>query len=189
MSDSTEQKGVTYSFATIGARTERGVCVTSGSESRFCSLPIARVGDAVTYRNGSEAVIMEGAGFAATIDHRPAALVGSTLSNGDRIVSTIWQGTGFFVPEGKQIEGLFDADYVPPPPEPLHRFAVRGSTPPRGGVLKQATGNYHAEGELTTACIGDYMEYADGSRARIATGVGVPGNPNLVHAGEALVRQ
>lgn len=167
-----------YTFATVGARTERGGCITSGSASTYRGLPIARVGDVVTYCDGSEAVIMDGAGFAALFDHRPVALVGSSLSNGDRVVSTIWEGAGIFVAEGTKIEGLFDPAYISPPPELLHRFAVRGSTTARGGVLKEVTSGYYAEGTHSVGRIGDYVEYADGSRARIITGVGIPGDLN-----------
>ncbi|WP_322045664.1 PAAR domain-containing protein [Paraburkholderia sp. J67] len=179
MSDQQKRKGKMHAFATIGARTERGGCVTTGSPSAYCGLAIARVGDVVTYSDGSEAVIMDGAGFAMTVNNRPVALVGSSISNGDRIISTIWEAEGIFVADGETIEGLFDADYVPPPPRELrHRFAVKGATTLRGGVLKSITGNYRVGDRHTAARIGDFVEYADGSRARIITGIGLPGKPD-----------
>lgn len=168
-------------FATIGARTERGGCVTSGSDFRMCNLRVACVGDVVTYEDGSQAVIMDGAGMAMVFCGKPVALVGSSLSNGDRIVSTIWTKRGIFVEQGREIEGLFDADWTPPAREPSARFAVRGATTPRGGVLKQATGTYAVQDfhGMAAARLGDFIEYADGTRARIITGIGRPGVPNM----------
>lgn len=124
MSGQQERKGTLHVFATIGARTERGGCVTSGSDFRICHLRVACVGDVVTYEDGSQAAIMDGAGAAMVFCGKPVALVGSSLSNGDRIASTVWGGRGIFVEEGKDIEGIFDADWVPPPREPSARFAV-----------------------------------------------------------------
>jgi hypothetical protein len=61
MSHQQERNGTKFVFATVGARTERGGCVTSGSDIRIGGLPLACVGDIVTYSDGSEAVIMDGA--------------------------------------------------------------------------------------------------------------------------------
>lgn len=183
MSEEQERNGTKFVFATVGARTERGGCVTSGSGIRIAGLPLACVGDIVTYSDGSEAVIMDGAGSASVICGKPAALVGSSLSNGDRITSTIWTGRGIFVDENKPVEGLFDPDYVPPSHEPSARFAVQGSTTPRGGVLKEVTGTYEIrEIHQRAARVGDFIEYADGTRARIITGIGMPGNTEMAYA-------
>lgn len=183
MSEEQERKGTKYVFATVGARTERGGCVTSGSGISIAGLPLACVGDIVTYSDGSEAVIMDGAGSGSVICGKPAALVGSSLSNGDRIISTIWTGRGIFVSEDNPAEGLFDPDYVPPPREPSARFAVQGATTPRGGVLKEVTGEYEIrEIHQRAARIGDFIEYADGTRARIITGIGMPGNTKMAYA-------
>jgi uncharacterized Zn-binding protein involved in type VI secretion len=177
MSEQEERKSTKYVLATIGPRTERGGCVTSGAAFRIAGLPVACVGDIVTYSDGSEAVIMDGAGIGLVYEGKPVALVGSSLSNGDRIVSTIWAGRGIFVEEGKEIEGLFDADWVPPLREPSARFAVQGATTPRGGILKEVTSTYEVrEAQQRAARIGDFIEYADGTRARIITGIGMPGN-------------
>ncbi|MBT2789162.1 PAAR domain-containing protein [Paraburkholderia strydomiana] len=179
MSEQQERNGKLYPFATIGARTERGGCVTSGSVLQICGLPVACVGDIVTYSDASEAVIMDGAGIALVYSGNPVALVGSSLSNGDRIASTIWSERGPFVDEGREIEGFFDADYVPEPHEPSARFAVAGATTPRGGVLRDATGTYEVQEMCRKAArIGDFMEYPDGTRARIITGIGLPGKPD-----------
>jgi len=181
MSDQQERKGTLLVFATIGARTERGGCATSGSATTIGGLPVACIGDIVSYSDGSQAVIIDGAGGARVLCGKPAALVGSGISNGDRIISTIWTWCGIFVEEGKTIEGLFDPDWVPPPREPSVRFAVRGATTSRGGVLKQATGTYavsDAHG-VPAARLGDFIEYADGTRARIITGIGMPGVPDM----------
>ncbi|WP_236078668.1 PAAR domain-containing protein, partial [Paraburkholderia domus] len=75
-----KENQATYLFATIGARTERGGRVSTGSTFHLAGLPVATVGCVVTYRDGSEAVITDGAGFAFVIADRPAAIVGSSLS-------------------------------------------------------------------------------------------------------------
>ncbi|WP_277187660.1 PAAR domain-containing protein [Caballeronia sp. BR00000012568055] len=179
MVEKQERKATKYAFATIGARTERGGRVTSGSGNKYCGLPIACVGDIVTYADGSEAVIMNGAGYAVVIGGSSAALVGSSLSNGDRIVETPWGhlDSGLLIRDGEEPPGLFDADWWPPVSEPPHRFAVRGATTPRGGVLLEVTGEYEVRDvERRAARIGDFVQYPDGSRARIITGVGIAGD-------------
>lgn len=140
MSDQ-ERKGTLYRFVTIGARTERGGRVSTGQAGTLAGLALACVGDIVTYRDGAEAVIVDGAGYAATYKGAPYALVGSSLSNGDHVIETLWEelNVGVFVEEGKQIEGLFDAGWVAPPCELLHRFAV----PRLGPLLNKA----HHEGD------------------------------------------
>ncbi|MFM0499426.1 PAAR domain-containing protein [Paraburkholderia caffeinilytica] len=79
-----QSKEIKYLFATIGSLTERGGRVTTAAAGgAYCGLGLASVGDVVTYADGSEAVIVDGAGLMCAIDGRPAALVGSSLSNGD----------------------------------------------------------------------------------------------------------
>ncbi|MEA3090499.1 MAG: hypothetical protein QOJ04_1841 [Caballeronia sp.] len=132
----------------------------------------------VTYPDGSEAVIVDGAGFATVIENQPAALVGSRLSNnGDRIVESLQQGHGIVVRAGQTIEALFDAGYVPPPAtDPTYRFAVEGATTRLGGVLREATGDFDVSGtHRKAASVGDFIEYEDGTRSQIVTGVGLPG--------------
>ena len=173
-------KQTKHLFATIGALTERGGRVTSATGGRtYCGLGLACVGDVVTYADFSEAVIIDGAGSMCVMDGRPAALVGSSLSNGDRIIETLWKGAYFIVPEGESVKGLFDADYVPQPSTAqLWRFAVRGATTRRGGVLREASSTFEVrETSRNAARMGDLIEYADGTRAQIVTGVGIPGSP------------
>jgi uncharacterized Zn-binding protein involved in type VI secretion len=111
-----QSKEIKYLFATMGSLTERGGRVTTATGGgSYCGLGLACVGDVVTYADGSEAAIMDGAGFMCVMDGRPAALVASSLSNGDRIVETLWKDAYFTVPEGETIAGLFDSDYVPSP--------------------------------------------------------------------------
>ena len=75
-----------YLFATIGALTARGGRVTDATSSvKIAGLTIARVGDVVTYEDGSEAVIADGAGFAAVSGDKPLALVGSHLTTAIRL--------------------------------------------------------------------------------------------------------
>ncbi|MFL9897516.1 PAAR domain-containing protein [Paraburkholderia fungorum] len=171
-----------YLFATIGALTERGGRVTTATGGgSYCGLGLACVGDVVTYADGSEAVITDGAGSMCVTGGRPAALVGSSLSNGDRIIETLWEGIYFTVPEGITVEGLFDADYVPSPDTAQRwRFAVTGATTRRGGVLREVTSTFEVcDTSRKAACTGDFIEYADGTRAQIITGVGLPATPHF----------
>lgn len=141
MSENKQRKGKFYSFVTVGALTERGGRVTSGGGGKICGLRVARVTDVVTYSDGSEAVIIDGAGFAAVMSDQPAALIGSRLSNGDLIISTPWedQECGIFVHESKPIPGLFDPEWTPPPREAGSRFAVSGATTALGGVVRDVS--------------------------------------------------
>jgi uncharacterized Zn-binding protein involved in type VI secretion len=103
----------TYLFATIGSRTARGgrvSRVTTKAEAQ--GLALARVGDMVTYEDGSEATIIDGAGFAAQWCGVPFALVGSCLDNGDTIVETLQDFWGVSDRADKPIHGLFDPAYV-----------------------------------------------------------------------------
>jgi len=180
-----ERKGTLHRFATVGALTERGGRVSTGYGSKICGLPMARVGDTVTYSDGSEAVIIDGAGYAAVLGDRPAALVGSNLSNGDRIIETPWGHLemGVFIADDETVPGLFDANWTPPPRKPLDRFAVCGATTARGGVVREVSSVWQVEGTYRNAAgIGDYVEYEDGSRARIITGIGIPGNERTRYA-------
>lgn len=111
-----EQSEPTHLFATIGALTERGGRVTQATSGlAVAGLAVARVGDVVTYDDGSEAVITDGAGNYAVCRDKPFALVGSRLSNGDRIVETLQLLWGIHVLAGETVDGLFDPAYVPPP--------------------------------------------------------------------------
>jgi uncharacterized Zn-binding protein involved in type VI secretion len=105
----------TYMFATIGARTELGGRITHvTTQAEFEGLAAARVGDIVTYDDGSQTTIIDGAGSAAMWDDKPFALVGSRLSNGDKIVESQQDSWGITVRDGEPIPGLFDPSYVPP---------------------------------------------------------------------------
>jgi len=127
MSDQEQRRGTMYAFATLGARTDRGGYVTRASgRLSICGLHVATVGDIVTYRDGSEAAIVDGSGKLFSDRRRCVALVGSHLSNGDRIVFTPWGDgkSGLFVSEGEHPEGLFDASYVSPAAQPWYRYAL-----------------------------------------------------------------
>ncbi|WP_296650111.1 PAAR domain-containing protein [Paraburkholderia sp.] len=170
-----------YLFATIGARTERGGRITKATSGlTVAGLTVARVGDVVTYEDGSEAAITDGAGEYAVDNGKSMALVGSGLSNGDRIVETLQNSWGIDVPDAKGVKGLFDPAYVPPPP-PRYRLAVRGSTTARGGVLCEPSGTWEVSVALgKTAVIGDLVHYPDGTTARIASGLGLADNHDYV---------
>jgi uncharacterized Zn-binding protein involved in type VI secretion len=108
-----QKKETTYLFVTIGSRTRDGGRVTRVStKAEYKGMALARVGDVVTYDDGSEATIIDGAGFAAAWEDKPFALVGSRLSNGDTITETLQDGFGITVREGKPVPGLFDPAYT-----------------------------------------------------------------------------
>ena len=193
MSDRQEGKGTTYAFATIGARTERGGYLTYASSGLvICGLRAALVGDIVTYHDGSEAVVTDGSGTLSFYRDKCFALVGSRLSNGDHIVFTPWDDgeSGLFVSEGEYPQGLFDPSYVPPPAEPGYRFALPGSTTARGGVLRETGGNWRINGEdVRVGVISDQVHYADGTTARITTGLALAANrclAQLAYVGSTL---
>ncbi|WP_036044370.1 PAAR domain-containing protein [Paraburkholderia mimosarum] len=183
MSDQEKCKGTVYAFATIGARTERGGYVTSATSGLvICDLPVALVGDIVTYPDGSQAVIKDGSGSLAADRASCFALVGSTLSNGDKIVFTPWEDgeSGLLVAEGETPEGLFDASYVPPPCIPGERFALYGSTTARGGVLRDPGGEWSVDGKrVKVGILGDKVHYANGTTARIISGIAIRTNPTM----------
>jgi uncharacterized Zn-binding protein involved in type VI secretion len=171
-----------YLFATMGALTERGGRVTKATGAlRIAGLCIARVGDVVTYEDCSQAVITDGAGEYAVDSGKPFALVGSGLSNGDRIVETLQNRWGISVLDAKGIEGLFDPAYVVPPSPPRYRLAVRGATTARGGVLREPSGKWNVSAGLgNAAVIGDLVHYPDGATARIVSGLGLANEHDYV---------
>ncbi len=115
-----------HGFATIGSLTRDGGRVTKATSGLvIAGLSVARVGDVVTYDDGSEAVIINGAGYAAVYGDKPFALVGSELSNGDRIIQSLQIDRGIAEYHHKPIKGLFDSTYVPAPQEPNYRLAGR----------------------------------------------------------------
>ncbi len=183
MSDQQERKGTLYAFATIGARTERGGYITSATSGlTICNLRAALVGDIVTYSDGGQAVIIDGSGSRGIDRAKCFALVGSSLSNGDKITSTPWEDgkSGLFVSEGESPKGLFDPSYVPPPCEAGMRFALRGSTTRRGGALLEPSGEWSVDGErVKVGVIGDTVHYPDGTTARIVSGLALKSNRSL----------
>lgn len=183
MSDQQKRKGTLYTFATIGARTTRGGYVTkASSELVICNLRVALVGDIVTYSDGGEAAVKDGSGSLSYDCDECFALVGSNLSNGDKIVFTPWEDeqSGIFVAEGEKPQGFFDPSYVQPPHVPGERFALFGSTTARGGVLREPGGEWNVDGErVKVGVIGDNVYYANGTTARIISGLTIKTNRKL----------
>lgn len=181
MSEQEQRKGVMYAFATLGARTERGGYVTRATCGMvICGLRVALVGDIVTYGDGSEAAIIDGAGSLFVDHERSAALVGSRLSNGDKIIFTPWDNgkSGLFVREDESPVGLFDPSYVPPPPKACYRYALRGSTTARGGVLREVSGKWRNQsGDIEVGQLGDVVHYPDGTTARITSALALKSTP------------
>ncbi|QCP53566.1 hypothetical protein FAZ95_31495 [Trinickia violacea] len=169
-------------FATIGALTEYGGRITKATSGlTVAGLTVARVGDVVTYEDGSEAAITDGAGEYAVDNGKSIALVGSGLSNGDRIVETLQNSWGIDVSDATGVKGLFDPAYLPPPAPPRYRLAVRGATTARGGVLREPSGTWEVSVALgKAAVIGDLIHYPDGTTARIVSGLGLADNHDYV---------
>lgn len=79
-----------YDYATIGSRTRMGgEIVTASTRLEIHDLRIACVSDRLRYPDGSESKIVSGAGFAATYNGLPIALVGSATDNGDTVISSL----------------------------------------------------------------------------------------------------
>lgn len=175
-----ELKAPTHLFATVGALTERGGRVsTATSGLTLAGLEVACVGDVVTYDDGSEAAIIDGAGSNHS-GGKPFALVGSRLSNGDRITETLRNSWGVHVRDGQSVAGLFDPTYVPPPAPLAYRLAVRGATTARGGALREPSGAWEVAPRLgKAAVVGDLIHYPDGSTARVTSGLGLVDCPDF----------
>lgn len=185
-----QQYETKYVFASICSQTKRGGRITTATSGLVvCGLAIACVGDVVTYKDGSEAVIIDGAGLLATSHGKPFALVGSRLSNGDSITESL-QDHGITVQDGESVPGLFDPEYVPPAPPPSFRLAVRGASTARGGVLRTPSAQWEVSQALGKAgAVGDLIYYPDGSTARIVEGIGLINHPDcepLAFVGSAL---
>lgn len=83
-----------WRHATVGSLTRDGGVVSSGSSegeimtSNGEFARMALVGDEVTYPDGSTALIVSGSGSSISHNEKGYALVGSQLSNGDKIIIT-----------------------------------------------------------------------------------------------------
>lgn len=108
-----------YTYATIGSRTERGGVVVSARDSQeglyMGEHKVACVGDLVRYADGTESVIVSGAGYGDTLDDKPLALVGSHIANGDRVAASLQSVAELVVEEGSEIPGLLQPGFVLPP--------------------------------------------------------------------------
>ncbi|MCA8093117.1 PAAR domain-containing protein [Burkholderia anthina] len=170
----------THLFATVGALTERGGRVTTATSGlTLAGLEVACVGDVVTYDDGSEAAIIDGAENNPS-GGKPFALVGSRLSSGDRITETLRSSWGIHVEDGQRVAGLFDPTYVPPLAPPAYRLAVRDATTARGGVLREPSGTWEVAPHVgKAAVVGDLIHYPDGSTARVTSGLGLADGPDF----------
>ena len=104
-----------YPIATIGSRTvQGGEVVVADNLVHMDGFRIACVGDRVRYPDGSESIIVSGAGNASTFGNRPAALVGSHVENGDRIALSRQNMGEIVLFEGDApITGLLQPGYMP----------------------------------------------------------------------------
>jgi len=104
-----------YSIATVGSHTMQGGKVVVADNERHTDVfRIACVGDRVRYPDGSESMIVSGAGNASTFGDRPIALVGSHVENGDRIALSLQNIGEIVLFEGDApITGLLQPGYMP----------------------------------------------------------------------------
>jgi uncharacterized Zn-binding protein involved in type VI secretion len=104
-----------YPIATIGSRTvQGGEVVVADNVVHMDGFRIACVGDRVRYPDGSESIIVSGAGNASTFGDRPVALVGSHVENGDRIALSRQNMGEIVLFEGDTpIKGLLQPGYMP----------------------------------------------------------------------------
>ena len=101
-----------YALATLGSKTENGGEVWTASSGIYMGgLRFARVGDEVRYPDGSTSKIASGAGYASVEDGLPHAIVGSTIENGDKIISSLQNDAFITEYAEKRIPGLFDPDF------------------------------------------------------------------------------
>ncbi|MGS0897430.1 hypothetical protein ACVBGC_33690 [Burkholderia stagnalis] len=108
-----KQKSPTCPFAIIGSFPKcgrRGARTNSGLTA--AGLSIACVGDIVAYEDRSEAATADGASEHAAGDDKSLALLGSRMSNGDRIVESFQRLSGVHVVAGQIADGPFDPVYV-----------------------------------------------------------------------------
>ncbi len=104
-----------YPIATVGSHTEQGGKVVVADNVHMDGFRIACVGDRVRYPDGSESIIVSGAGNASTFGNRPVALVGSHVENGDRIALSQQNVGEIVLFEGDApITGLLQPGYMPP---------------------------------------------------------------------------
>ena len=101
-----------YALATLGSKTAQGgEVVTAFSKYMVEGHPVACVGDTVRYPDDSEAKIVSGAGSALRFSGQPAALVGSAIDNGDRIISSLQSAAEIREYLEDPIPGLFQVGY------------------------------------------------------------------------------
>lgn len=105
-----------YPIATVGSHTVLGgQVIVPEDELHLDGFRIACVGDRVRYPDGSESIIVSGAGNASTFGDRPVALVGSHVENGDRIALSPQSVGEIVLFEGDApIAGLLQPGYMPP---------------------------------------------------------------------------
>lgn len=109
-----------FMIATVDSLTQRGGEVVTGREGHFIGEhKVACVGDVVRYSDGSESLIVSGAGYGAMIDDLPMALVGSHVANGDRVVSSPQDVVAVTLDGGSDpIVGFLEPGFLPARQEP-----------------------------------------------------------------------
>lgn len=113
--ETTEKNDTKYFCATPHSCTERGGRATRPSGiGTVAGNPLARVGNTVSYEDGSETTIIDGAGAADANVGRSVALVGSRLNNGDLSAESFQDGAALLIPRDRIISGLFDPTYLAP---------------------------------------------------------------------------
>ena len=103
-----------YLFAAVGSLCKDGGRITPVSTTATIDEKNLVGGDVVTCEDATETTIFDGAGVVATWSNEPVALVGSRLSNDDRIISAPKDSLDVTGRYGEDIAGLFDPSYGPP---------------------------------------------------------------------------
>jgi len=97
-----------FRFAVVGNVTRNGRKLRNASGgSTDGGYKMARFGDKVVYADGSEATIISGAGAVRVMQGASAALVGSMLDNGDKIISTPQSSNSLIFREGDGLPNGF----------------------------------------------------------------------------------
>lgn len=110
-----QKRGKAYLFVTNGSRTGREGRVTRvTTKAEYQRMALARGGDVISYDDGSEAIIIDGAGFTAAWEAKPLAPIDSRLSNGDTITETLQDAWGIAIRDSEQTPRLFIPAYTLP---------------------------------------------------------------------------
>ncbi|UJB32915.1 hypothetical protein [Chromobacterium sp. Beijing] len=108
--------GTWHQVALDGSVSQKGGVLKATSKITCDNIKVGQTGDIVEYPDGSTAIVSAGCGhaFYNRETGKSLALIGSPLSNGDKIRSGPPSGLRFLDEyEGKPIPGFLDPDWSP----------------------------------------------------------------------------